>query len=213
MSQRWKTQRRSRKFVAPFELHADRAYCYSEENSYKEENSMVALTLESEPALRASPEVHQTKMLIDGKWVDAMSGKTFETINPATEECHRRSRRGRQGRRRPAPWRPRARRSRTARGAKMDARERGRLIYKLADLIEEDIDELAALETLDNGKPIRDAATADLPLVIDCYRYYAGWADKIDGQTIPVERPLLHATRGTSRSASSGRSSRGTSRC
>src|SRR5439155_19547287 len=69
---------------------------------------------------------------------------------------------------------------------KMNARERGRVLYKLADLIEKNFDELAALETLDNGKPIRDSRAADLPLVIDCYRYSARWADKIEGKTIPI---------------------------
>ena len=69
---------------------------------------------------------------------------------------------------------------------KMDARDRGKLLYKLADLVEDNIDDLAALETLDNGKPISEARHADLPLVIDCLRYYAGWADKIHGQTIPI---------------------------
>ena len=68
----------------------------------------------------------------------------------------------------------------------MDARDRGRLMYKLADLMEENTEELAALETFDNGKPIRDSRAADIPLVIDCIRYYAGWADKIHGSTIPV---------------------------
>lgn len=60
----------------------------------------------------------------------------------------------------------------------MDARDRGRLLNKLADLAEQHLDELAALETLDNGKPINDSRGADLPLAIDCLRYYAGWADK-----------------------------------
>ena len=79
--------------------------------------------------------------------------------------------------------------------AKMDARDRGRLMYKLADLIEEEADELAALETLDNGKPIRDSRAADLPLTIDCLRYYAGWADKIHGQTIPIRGNYFCYTR------------------
>jgi aldehyde dehydrogenase (NAD+) len=78
---------------------------------------------------------------------------------------------------------------------KMDARDRGRLLYKLADLIEDEFDELAALETLDNGKPIRDARAADLPLVLDCLRYYAGYADKIHGQTIPVRGNFFTYTR------------------
>jgi aldehyde dehydrogenase (NAD+) len=68
----------------------------------------------------------------------------------------------------------------------MDARERGRLLHRLADLIELNKAELAELETLDNGKPIAESTHADLPLVIDCLRYYAGWADKIHGQTIPI---------------------------
>ena len=70
-------------------------------------------------------------------------------------------------------------------------------MYKLADLIESNIDELAELETLDNGKPISESRNADLPLVIDCLRYYAGWADKIHGQTIPIRGnySLLHPAR------------------
>src|SRR5712691_6624970 len=77
----------------------------------------------------------------------------------------------------------------------MNARERGRLINKLADLIEKNKDELAALESLDNGKPLNDAKAADLPLTIDCYRYYAGWADKNHGKTIPINGPYFCYTR------------------
>jgi aldehyde dehydrogenase (NAD+) len=139
-------------------------------------------------------KVKQTKMLIDGKWVDSASGKTFETINPATGEVIARVAEGdkadvdkaaKAARKafEKGPWR------------KMSARERGRLLYKLGDLIEQNIDELAALETLDNGKPIRDSRNADLPLVLDCYRYYAGWADKIEGKTIPISGPFFCYTR------------------
>jgi acyl-CoA reductase-like NAD-dependent aldehyde dehydrogenase len=128
---------------------------------------------------------HQTKMLVDGKWAESASGKTFETINPATEEVIAEVAEGNaadidlavKAARKAfdaGPWRT------------MDARDRGRLMYKLADLIESHIDELAELETLDNGKPISESRHADLPLVIDCLRYYAGWADKIHGQTIPI---------------------------
>ncbi|HAH46510.1 MAG TPA: betaine-aldehyde dehydrogenase, partial [Planctomycetaceae bacterium] len=133
----------------------------------------------------SSPQIRQTQLLIDGKWVDAVSGKTFSTINPATEEVIAEVAEGdaadidlavKAARKafESGPW------------SKMDARDRGRLIYRLADLIEENIEELAALESLDNGKPIRDSRAADLPLVIDCLRYYAGWADKIEGTTIPI---------------------------
>src|SRR4051794_5291371 len=152
-------------------------------------------TATAPPSLSAaSVKVSQTKMLIDGKWVDAVSGRTFETINPATgdviahvaegekpdvDKAVKAARRAFEK----GPWR------------KMSARERGRCLYKLADLVEKNMQELAALETLDNGKPIRDSLAADLPLVIDCYRYYAGWADKIEGKTIPVRGPYLCYTR------------------
>ena len=127
----------------------------------------------------------QTKLLIDGQFRDSGSGKTFATINPATEDVITEVAEGEaadidlavKAARKAfdsGPWR------------KMDARDRGRLMNKLADLIEEHVDELAELETLDNGKPISESRNGDLPLVIDCLRYYAGWADKIHGQTIPV---------------------------
>ncbi len=127
----------------------------------------------------------QTRMLIGGQWRDSVSGKSFSTINPATEEVIAEVAEGdaadidlavKAARKAfdSGPWR------------KTDARDRGRIMNKLADLIEQNIDELAELETLDNGKPIRESRNADLPLVIDCFRYYAGWADKIHGQTIPI---------------------------
>jgi aldehyde dehydrogenase (NAD+) len=133
-------------------------------------------------------------MLIDGEWVDSVSGRTFETINPATGEVITRVVEGGKDDVNRAvaaarkafesgPWK------------KTTPRERGRLLYKLADLIEQHIDELAALETLDNGKPISDSRNIDLPLVVECYRYYAGWADKIEGRTIPVNGPYFSYTR------------------
>jgi aldehyde dehydrogenase (NAD+) len=140
-----------------------------------------------------SVKVRQTKMLIDGKWVDSASGKTFDTLNPATgqviakvaegdkadvDKAVKAARKAFEG-----PWR------------KMNARERGRLIYKLAELVDQNKEELAQLETLDNGKPLNDSRAADLPLAIDCYRYYAGWADKIEGKTIPVNGPFFSYTR------------------
>ncbi|HEX7008750.1 MAG TPA: aldehyde dehydrogenase family protein [Phycisphaeraceae bacterium] len=146
-------------------------------------------------AVQPAPvRVRQTRMLIDGRWRDSASGRTFATINPATEEkiadvaygteqdvdaAVRAARKAFES----GPW------------PRMDARDRGRLLNKLADLIEEHIDELAALETLDNGKPLRDSRNVDLPLVVDCFRYYAGWADKIHGQTIPVRGNYFSYTR------------------
>ena len=77
----------------------------------------------------------------------------------------------------------------------MSAAERGALLNRLADLIEKHADELARLESLDNGKPVAVARAADLPLTIACYRYYAGWADKIQGKTIPIAGDYFCYTR------------------
>src|SRR5437899_8521670 len=128
-------------------------------------------------------QIEPGRILIDGHWVDG--SKKFDTINPATGEvltqvveasredvdravqAARRAFEDRGG-----PWR------------KMSASERGRLIWRLADLIEKNIDELAELETLDNGKPIFESRYVDMPMVIDVLRYYAGWATKIHGQTV-----------------------------
>ncbi|HEX2475598.1 MAG TPA: aldehyde dehydrogenase family protein [Lacipirellulaceae bacterium] len=140
------------------------------------------------------PKIQQTQCFIGGKWVPSASGKTFETIHPATEEviCE-----VAEGDKEDVDAAVDAARDAFENGpwSKMDARDRGALMNKLADLIEEEADELAALETLDNGKPISDARAADIPLVIDCLRYYAGWADKIQGSTIPVRGDYFTYTR------------------
>ena len=135
----------------------------------------------------------QYPMLIGGRWVDAVSGRTFPTVNPATGEtiCEvaegdkadvdlavKAARKALAG-----PW------------GRMNASGRGRLLSKLADAVEAHKDELAALETLDNGKPIADSLAADLPLTIQCYRYYAGWADKNHGSTFPIDGSYFSYTR------------------
>ena len=81
---------------------------------------------------------------------------------------------------------------RTGAWRKMSASERGRLIWRLADLLEKNIDEFAELETLDNGKPIFESRYVDMPMVIDVLRYYAGWATKIHGETVNTLRQCLH---------------------
>src|SRR5207245_3590030 len=78
---------------------------------------------------------------------------------------------------------------------KMNASERGQLLNRVADLLEKNQAALAAMESLDNGKPYRDSLTIDVPMPIKCYRYYAGWADKIHGKTIPVEGDFFCYTR------------------
>src|ERR1700733_3631914 len=133
----------------------------------------------------APVKVSQTKLLIDGKWVNAASGKTFETINPSTGDVIAHVAAADKADVDKAV--DAARRAfETGAWSTTPASERGRLLNKLADLLEQNKEELAALETLNNGKPISDSLNADLPLAIACYRYYAGWADKIHGKTIPT---------------------------
>ena len=129
-------------------------------------------------------------MLIGGDWVEAASGKTFEVFNPATgevlanvaegdsEDIDRAVKTAARGVR-DGPWR------------EMTPSERGRVIHRIGDLILEHGDEFAALETLDNGKPLGVARAADVPLAADNFRYYAGWATKIDGETIQPSVPYM----------------------
>ncbi len=145
-------------------------------------------------ATKQQIKISATKLLINNEWVDSISGRTFETINPATGEAICRVAEA------DAPDVDKAvQAARTAfttgKWAKISATERGKLLYKLADLIEAHADELARLETLDNGKPLNESMNIDLPLTIACYRYYAGWADKIQGKTIPINGPFFCYTR------------------
>ena len=128
------------------------------------------------------------KMLINGKWVDSASGKRFPTYNPATGEVLAEVAEG-----------DRADINRAVEAARnafengpwprLTPSERGRMIWKLADLIEENLEEFAELESLDNGKPLTIARVADIPLAVDLFRYMAGWATKIEGNTIPISVP------------------------
>src|SRR5437763_8765643 len=142
----------------------------------------------------APPKVADQKMLIGGKWVDAASKKTFDTINPTNGEviC-----KVAEGDKADVDLAVKAARKAFESGpwSKMAPSERARLLLKLADAVEGHKDELAALESLDNGKPIADSLAADLPLTVQCYRYYAGWADKIHGLNIPVNGNYFCYTR------------------
>ena len=134
------------------------------------------------------------KMLINGNWVDAVSGKTFPTYDPAKGEVLARVAEGdredinlavKAARKafESGPWR------------KMTPSERGRRMWKLADLIEAHLEEFAYLESLDNGKPLTVARVADVPLAVDLFRYMAGWATKIEGNTIPISVPYTPRAR------------------
>jgi aldehyde dehydrogenase (NAD+) len=134
------------------------------------------------------------KLLIANRWVPSKSGRTFATINPSTGEeicqiaeadaadvdhavqaARAAFERG--------PWRT------------MRASERGRILHRLADLIERNAEQLATLESLDNGKPFSVARAVDVAKTVACYRYFAGWADKIHGKTIPIDGDFLCYTR------------------
>ncbi|MDA0739591.1 MAG: aldehyde dehydrogenase family protein [Nitrospirae bacterium] len=128
------------------------------------------------------------KMLIDGKWGPALSGQTFPTVNPATGEPLCQISEGQQG---DIDLAVKAARRAFETGAwrKITSSERGKLIWKLADLMEARLEDFAQLESLDNGKPVGVARVADVPLAIDLFRYMAGWTTKIEGNTIPISVP------------------------
>ena len=140
----------------------------------------------SEPA-RSFVAAGPHKLLVGGEWVEAADGRAFQTVDPATENaiCEvahagaedvdravRAARTALDG-----PW------------SKMPAAGRARLMMRLADLLEENAAELAELEALDNGKPVKIAGKVDIPQSIEHLRYYAGWPTKIEGETIPVSWP------------------------
>lgn len=135
----------------------------------------------------AKPHRH----LINGKWVGAATGKTFDVFNPAdasvltavadgnTEDINRAVAAARKAFE-TGPWH------------RMTPRERGKLLWRVGDLIAQNADELAELESLDNGKPRAVARVADIPLAADLFHYMAGWATKIEGTTIPLSIPNAH---------------------
>ena len=132
-------------------------------------------------------------LLIDGKWVPAESGKTFDTYNPATDEVLCKVAEGgkadvdkavKAARKafEEGPWR------------KMAPAERARLMYKLADEIEKRADEFAQIETLDNGKPIKESRWVDVVQCVETFRYYAGWCTKLEGETLNVNSNFFNYT-------------------
>src|SRR5258708_1594732 len=136
--------------------------------------------------------IDHKNLLINNEWRDASGGKTMEVVDPATaeviapvasadksdvDEAVKAARAALNG-----PW------------GKMSARARGRLVSKLADRLLERADELARLETLHNGKPIFESRQIEIPGAAGCFQYYAGWADKIHGETVPVKGNFLTYT-------------------
>jgi aldehyde dehydrogenase (NAD+) len=138
----------------------------------------------------ATTSLPDCRLLINGKWISAQSGAVFATIDPATEDVIAEVAEARaadidaavkaaRAALEEGPWRL------------MSGAQRGRLLRKLADLIEQDRDNLVALEALDAGKPLAATRRQDLPAAIDCLEYYAGWADKIAGEVVPTRVDAL----------------------
>ncbi|RFU66567.1 aldehyde dehydrogenase family protein [Peribacillus glennii] len=154
---------------------------------------MANLTLEISEKLQKFLQGPK-KLFINGTFVESVSGKTFATPNPATGQTLAEVYEGDKA---DIDLAVKAARKAFDEGpwSKMSAAARSRLMYKLADLMEENKEELAQLETLDNGKPIGETSNADIPLAIEHMRYYAGWSTKIVGQTIPVNGNYFNYTR------------------
>ncbi|CAI9112594.1 OLC1v1013062C1 [Oldenlandia corymbosa var. corymbosa] len=140
-------------------------------------------------------KINYTQLLINGQFVDSASGKTFPTLDPRNgevianvaegdvEDINRAVSAARKAFDE-GPW------------PRMTAYERARIMLRFADLVEKHSDELAALETWDNGKPYEQSAKVELPIFVRLFHYYAGWADKIHGLTVPADSPhhvqILH---------------------
>jgi betaine-aldehyde dehydrogenase len=143
-------------------------------------------------AQATSQEPRRYQLFIDGKFVDAESGKTFATPNPSTGETLADVAEGDAADIDKAV--AAARRAYEGKWSKISARDRGRLLYKLSQLVESRAGELAELETRDNGKPIRESLYIDIPSVAENFEYFAGWATKIEGETIPVPGQMFNYT-------------------
>lgn len=142
------------------------------------QNNYVSLDTRLQTFLSGGPK----KLFIGGRFVESASGKTFSTVNPATgEEIISVYEADKEDVDRAVTA---AEKAFHGNWSKVTPSQRGRLLWKLADLMEDHAEALAQLETLDNGKPIRETRHADIPMAIDHFRYYAGWATKVHGEVI-----------------------------
>lgn len=147
------------------------------------------MSVEVADAIAGAP----VKLFIDGEFRDAKGGATFVSINPATEQpivdiasagvddvdaAVAAARAAFES----GPW------------SEMPARQRGRIIWRIGELLRENLEEVAILETIDNGKPIFESRYVDIPMVAEVFQYYAGWADKVHGEVIPVSGNALDYT-------------------
>ncbi|XP_076454386.1 retinal dehydrogenase 2-like [Babylonia areolata] len=148
----------------------------------------------SDPQPNPSTKVRFTKLFINNEWVNSTSGKTFPVVNPCTENTICQVQEGDKADVDAAVAAARAAFAFDAPWRTMDASKRGVILNKFADLIGRDLEYIANIETLDNGKPFLDSVE-DVKAAIDVFRYYAGWCDKIQGRTIPVDGSFFTYTR------------------
>src|SRR2546428_428404 len=141
----------------------------------------------------AEQKIAPGRLYIGGQWVDALASGTFPTINPATEEPLTQVA---EGRAEDIDRAVRAARQafETGTWAKMSGADRGRILWKIGDLLDARVTEIAEIETRDSGKTITESSRVDIPMAADCFRYFAGWASKIEGGTIPVRAPCFNYT-------------------
>src|SRR5262245_12211187 len=136
--------------------------------------------------------VNRKQLFINNEWRDASAGRTLDVVNPATEEVIAEVASAEQ-----ADVDAAVAAARAALGGawgRMSARDRGKLVWKIGEKLMERSDDIARLETLHNGKPIFESRHIEVPAAAECFQYYAGWADKIHGETIPVRGNFLTYT-------------------
>jgi len=139
-------------------------------------------------------KVEPGRLFINGQFVDAVAGTTFDTINPATGDVLTQVAEGREADIDRAVKAARAAFDSGLWTRKMSASDRARILWKVGDLLLANAEELGELETLDSGKPVTECTRIDVPLAADCFHYYAGWSTKIHGETIPVRGPFFNYT-------------------
>lgn len=152
-----------------------------------ESRRMYAVAVEAlDEPIKPSASINYTQLLIDGKFVDSASGKTFPTVDPRTEEVIAHVA---EGDAEDVNRAVKAARTAFDKGPwpKMTAYERSKILLRFADLVDKHNDELATLESLDNGKPYDQSRLIEVPSLARLFRYYAGWADKIHGLTVPAD--------------------------
>ncbi|HXW54425.1 MAG TPA: aldehyde dehydrogenase family protein [Candidatus Cybelea sp.] len=138
-------------------------------------------------------EIKPGRLFIGGRWVEPCSGKFFPSLNPATGETLTQLADA-DARDADAAVQAASRAFLRGSWAEMSSADRGRILWKIGDLIDRHNEQLGTLETLDNGKPIFESRHVDLPMAAEVFRYYAGWATKIQGETVPVRGPFLNYT-------------------